>query len=140
MLEYRDNNTLIAAETGNGKTLAFLVPLLNQILYHKNAEETEAINSPYAVIVTPGRELADQVGAVAEGLGAELGLRVRVHKGGQIRKQILQGPRQVVDIVVGSHGALRKLFHEGYLKRDRTSVIALDEIDTLLDDTFKVGP
>jgi len=137
MLEYRDNNTLIAAETGNGKTLAFLVPMLNQLLYHKDAEETEAVNSPYAVIVTPGRELADQVGEVAESLGAELGLRVRVHKGGQIRKQILQGPRDVVDIVVGSHGALRKLFHEGYLKTGRTSMLALDEIDTLLDDTFK---
>ena len=90
MLEYRDSNTLIAAETGNGKTLAFLIPMLNQVLYHKDAEETEAVNSPYAVIVTPGRELADQVGEVTESLAAELGLRVRVHKGGQIRKQILK--------------------------------------------------
>ena len=52
---------------------------------------------------------------------------------------LLQGPRDVVDIVVGSHGALRKLFHEGYLKTGRTTLIALDEIDTLLDDTFKVN-
>ena len=44
----------------------------------------------------------------------------------------------MVDIVVGSHGALRKLFHEGYLKTALTSMLALDEIDTLLDDTFKV--
>jgi len=42
-----------------------------------------------------------------------------------------------VDIVVGSHGALAKLFHEGYLKRDRASILILDEIDTLIDDTFK---
>ena len=90
MLEYRDNNTLIAAETGNGKTLAFLIPMLNQLLYHKDSEETEEVNSPYAVIVTPGRELADQVGEVAESLAAELGLRVRVHQGGQIKKRILQ--------------------------------------------------
>ena len=52
---------------------------------------------------------------------------------------ILQGPRDVVDIVVGSHGALAKLFHEGYLKRDRASMLILDEIDTLIDDTFKVS-
>ena len=96
MLEYRDNNTLIAAETGNGKTLAFLIPMLNQLLHFKDAEETEAVNSPYAVIVTPGRELADQVGEVAECLGSELGLRVRVHKGGQIRKQILQVIRMII--------------------------------------------
>ena len=55
-----------------------------------------------------------------------------------MKMMILQGPRDVVDIVVGSHGALRKLFHEGYLKTARTSMLALDEIDTLLDDTFKV--
>ena len=55
-----------------------------------------------------------------------------------MKMMILQGPRDVVDIVVGSHGALRKLFHEGYLKTGRTTLIALDEIDTLLDDTFKV--
>ena len=137
MLEYPDSNTIIAAETGNGKTLAFLIPLLNQLLYLKDIEESKQVNSPYAVVVTPGRELADQIGSVAENLCSYLNLRVRVHKGGQIRKQILSGPRDEVDIVVGSQGGLSKLFHEGYLKRDRTSIIALDEIDTLLDDTFK---
>ena len=71
-------------------------------------------------------------------LSLDLGIKVRVHKGGQIRKQILHGPRDQVDLIVGSQGALDKLFHEKYLKMDRVSVIALDEIDTLLDDTFKV--
>ena len=41
-------------------------------------------------------------------------------------------------MVVGSQGGLSKLFHEKYIKRHRVSTIALDEIDTLLDDTFKV--
>ena len=138
MLEQPDSSTLIAAETGNGKTLAFVVPLLQHILGQKAVEERPQINSPYGVIVTPGRELADQVGAVADILCSFLGLKVRVHKGGQIRKQIMNGPRDQVDLIVGSQGALDKLFHEGYLKRDRVSMIALDEIDTLLDDTFKV--
>ena len=57
----------------------------------------------------------------------------------RVIQMLLQGPRDVVDIVVGSHGALRKLFHEGYLKTGRTSMLVLDEIDTLLDDTFKVN-
>ena len=92
------------------------------------------------MIVTPGRELADQIGGVADMLASELDIKVRVHKGGQIRKQILFGPRDQVDLVVGSQGALDKLFYEKYLKRDRVSMIALDEIDTLLDDTFKVNP
>ena len=50
----------------------------------------------------------------------------------------MHGPREGIDLVVGSQGGLIKLFYEGYLKRDRVSSIALDEIDTLLDDTFKV--
>ena len=50
----------------------------------------------------------------------------------------MHGPREDIDLVVGSQGGLIKLFYEGYLKRDRVSSIALDEIDTLLDDTFKV--
>ena len=75
MLEYPGSNTLIAAETGNGKTLAFLVPMLNQLLYLKDMEETPQLNAPYGVIVTPGRELADQIGAVVDDLCSHLGLR-----------------------------------------------------------------
>ena len=62
-----------------------------------------------------------------------------MHLGGQIRRQIVSGPRDVCDIIVGSMGGLSKLFHEGYLKRNRTSMLAVDEIDTMLDDTFKVN-
>ena len=143
MLEHPDCSTLIAAETGNGKTLAFLVPMLQHILRRKEVEDEEGPsphNSPYGLIITPGRELADQIGGVADMLASELDIKVRVHKGGQIRKQILNGPRNQVDLVVGTQGGLDKLFHEKYLKRDRVSMIALDEIDTLLDDTFKVNP
>jgi len=137
MLEFSDCNTMIAAETGNGKTLAFLIPMLNSILKQKDVEESVEINAPYGVVVTPGRELADQIGSVAESLCHYLGLNVKVLKGGQIRKQILFGPREDIDLVVGTQGGLSKLFHENYVKRHRVSSIALDEIDTLLDDTFK---
>ena len=86
MLEHSDCSTLIAAETGNGKTLAFLVPMLQHILRRKEVEEEEMgptpHNAPYGVIVTPGRELADQIGGVAEMLASELDIKVRVHKGG----------------------------------------------------------
>ena len=154
MLEFSDCSTLIAAETGNGKTLAFLVPMLNSILKQKDAEEQIQFNSPHGLVVTPGRELADQIGAVAEDLCYHLGLKVSVLKGGQIRcvlkcifinfsfhhfrQQVLHGVREEVDLVVGSQGGLTKLFHEQYLKSGRVTTIALDEIDTLLDDTFKV--
>ena len=85
IVEFSDCHTLIAAETGNGKTLAFLVPLLNHILKQKDVEEQAQLNSPYGVVVTPGRELADQIGAVAVDLCHYLGLKVSILKGGQIR-------------------------------------------------------
>jgi len=138
MLEFSDCSALVAAETGNGKTLSFLVPLLNQVLKFKDLDEgPPQDNAPYGVVVAPGRELADQIGGVATDLCHYLGLKVRVFKGGRIRKQILYGPREDTDVVVGSMGGLMKLFYEKYLRRDRVSTIALDEIDTLLDDTFK---
>jgi len=142
LLEFRDSNALIASETGNGKTLTMMAPLLHLILDLKSGETRDKvtpINSPYAVIVTPGKELADQIGAVVKPLGDLLGLNVKVFKGGRIRHQISTGPKEPMDIVIGSYGALNKLFHEGYLRRSRVAHIGLDEVDTLLDDTFKEG-
>lgn len=56
------NNTLIAAETGNGKTLAFVAPMLQQIAQRKKAfRDNYPMNSPLGLIVVPGRELAEQI-------------------------------------------------------------------------------
>ena len=77
LLEHSDSSALLASETGNGKTLALVVPMLQGLLDVREAEEVmreeregrEAprvpTNSPTAVIVTPGRELADQVKTLA---------------------------------------------------------------------------
>lgn len=54
-------NVLLSAETGCGKTLAFLLPMVNQILQWKNLIETD-YNTPLGLIVTPTRELAIQIG------------------------------------------------------------------------------
>lgn len=56
----RGSNTMIAAETGNGKTLAFLAPLVHQLMKSKSIDE-HALNSPRALIIVPGRELAIQI-------------------------------------------------------------------------------
>ena len=71
---------LIASETGNGKTVAFLLPTLQKILnsYEVSPDLTNRkYMSPLAVIATPGRELASQIKDVAEALCADLDINVR---------------------------------------------------------------
>ena len=58
--------------------------------------------------------------------------------GGSIKQKILNGERKEMDILVGSLGGLSKLFHERLNSGANVCEVALDEIDTLLDDTFKV--
>jgi len=159
LLEYSDCHALIASETGNGKTLAMAVPIIQAVLALK-AKEDEirkmsqvsemkiskeesrplgkvAVNSPYAVIVTPGRELADQIGALLKSVCAQVEVRVHVFKGGNIERQVADGPRVPMDIVVGTLGGLKKLFDERYLRKNRVAEVGIDEVDTMLDDTFR---
>lgn len=134
-----DDHSLIASETGNGKTLCFLIPMLQSILRLKEAHTNRKrlLNAPYGVVVAPSRELAMQIGAVASGLASKLGISVAVQLGGSIRRQILSGPRAETDLLVGSLGGLSKLFHQRHNSPENVCEVALDEIDTLLDDTFK---
>ena len=55
-----------------------------------------------------------------------------------LRSKILSSPREEIDLLVGSFGGLGKFFHEGLYSRRFVTSVALDEVDTLLDDTFKV--
>lgn len=54
---------MLAAETGCGKTLAYLTPIIQQVLsYKEKVKFDNKFNSPLALIIVPGRELADQIG------------------------------------------------------------------------------
>lgn len=55
----RNDHTLIAAETGCGKTLAYLIPIVQQILSNKEKQRNGEMNTPLAIILTPGRELGE---------------------------------------------------------------------------------
>jgi superfamily II DNA/RNA helicase len=57
----RGNNNMITAETGCGKTLAYLVPLVQNIMLEKRGRRRRGVNQPLAIILVPSRELADQI-------------------------------------------------------------------------------
>jgi len=97
----------------------------------RHSGERRGNNFPLALVVAPSKELAAQIGAVARRLCDSLGIKVEVALGGQ---RTFKGQ---TDLLVGSFGCLMKSFSTGAYSRKYVSTIALDEIDTLLDDTFK---
>ena len=131
---------LIASETGNGKTVAFLLPTLQKILnsYEVSPDLTNRkYMSPLAVIATPGRELASQIKDVAEALCADLDIKIKFVTGSSTQSKIENIPRERVDLLVGSTGGLSKMFGGNLFFSDFIDTIVLDEVDTLVDDSFK---
>lgn len=129
---YNGNNAILAAETGCGKTLSYLLPILQKLL-KRNSEQ---LNSPGALVIIPNRELAHQIGVVAEPLAKALGLNVKVIVGGRTKRIMLNPEFSTVDLLIGTPGAIGKLSNVGIYKLNDVSITVLDEADTLIDDSF----
>lgn len=115
------------ANTGTGKTAAFLLPIINRIVLG------EATN---ALIVAPTRELATQINQELKLFSAGIGISSAVCIGGEnINKHIAQLKRQP-NIVIGTPGRLKDLMVRKNLKVDRTTILVLDEVDRMLDMGF----
>ncbi|XP_063801338.1 probable ATP-dependent RNA helicase DDX28 [Pseudophryne corroboree] len=127
-------NVLCASETGSGKTMAYLIPLMQRLLTQQgDLGSTE----PRSLVLVPSRELAGQVTSVARRLVAHMGLTVRFVGGGLGRKSIeKQFDTSALDILVATPGALLKALKWDKLSLADLCFIALDEADTLFDDTF----
>ncbi|MFQ5767654.1 MAG: DEAD/DEAH box helicase [Acidobacteriota bacterium] len=116
------------AETGSGKTAAFLLPILQQM---KLGGE-----DPRALVVAPTRELALQVATEARKLGHFRGARVVAAYGGtglgSQKNELLAG----VDLVVGTPGRLMDFIRQTYLRLSSIRYLVLDEADRMLDMGF----
>ncbi|XP_045447209.1 probable ATP-dependent RNA helicase DDX28 [Melitaea cinxia] len=128
-------NTAMTAETGCGKTLAYLLPILQHILQWKS-HVPEEFNSPMAVVITPSRELATQIGEVAQKLTENLNINVSTLVGGKTKQKMLNPPVEYCDLLVTTLGAYSKLITTGIFKIHNVHHVVLDEADTLLDDSF----
>ncbi|XP_022226750.2 probable ATP-dependent RNA helicase DDX28 [Drosophila obscura] len=129
-----NTHALIAAETGCGKTLTYMLPILDRLLQQEITERS--FNTPRALILTPGRELASQITQVAENLSQGTDLKVKALLGGNT-KQLMMNPKfEEVDVLVATLGALSKLVTTGIYRMEQVRHVVLDEADTLLDDSF----
>lgn len=130
-------NSLLAAETGCGKTLAYLLPAVHLILEQKRLKGTDTpFNSPSCLILTPSRELAMQVYDVAEEILPDLDLKSSVIIGGGTKRKALNPNFTEMDLLVGTPGAFSKLTTAGVYKTNNIKHVILDEADTLSDESF----
>ncbi len=121
------------AQTGTGKTAAFVLPILQRLSEETGRSEPRR---PRALILAPTRELAGQIGERIAAYGANLRLRHTVIFGG-----VGQGPQVSAlgrgpDIVVATPGRLLDLVGQRHLRLDRVSILVLDEADRMLDMGF----
>jgi len=122
------------AQTGTGKTAAFLIAAYQRIIDRPGAEgETR---QPRVFVLAPTRELAVQIANDAETLGKHTGFRIGLAYGGtdyDKQRRILQ---EGVDLLIGTPGRIIDYYKQGVFKLDRVEVAILDEADRMFDLGF----
>ncbi len=131
LLEGRD--LIGCAQTGTGKTAAFVLPLLQRL--SENARRPRK-GSPRALILAPTRELAAQLGESIQTYGRYLHLRHAVIFGGVSQFHQVKALKRGVDVLAATPGRLLDLMQQGFIQLDAVEVFILDEVDRMLDMGF----
>ena len=126
-------DVLASAQTGTGKTAGFTLPML-QILSKNLAQHRRPVR---ALVLTPTRELADQVFTNVKHYSKFLDLRTAVIFGGVNQNPQIKQLRNGVDILVATPGRLIDLENQGHLSLSKVEIFVLDEADRMLDMGFK---
>ena len=124
------------AQTGTGKTAAFLVAIMNVLLREPRDPGAGNAHHPRAIVLAPTRELAVQIHKDAEQIGVHTGLRFGVVFGGTGYESQREMLRAGLDVLIGTPGRLidyfkQKIFHLGLVR-----VAVLDEADRMFDLGF----
>ncbi|HPJ01633.1 MAG TPA: DEAD/DEAH box helicase [Candidatus Limiplasma sp.] len=121
------------AQTGTGKTAAFAIPILQHLHQEMDRSKPKRIR---ALVLSPTRELAAQIGASFSTYGAYLGIRNTVIFGGVSQKPQEMRLRNGVDILVATPGRLLDLMGQRLVNLQHVSYFVLDEADRMLDMGF----
>ena len=128
----KGRDILAGAQTGTGKTAAFTLPLLHLLSSNKSAHG----KAPRALVLTPTRELAAQVGESIKTYGHGLNMRTTIIFGGVGINPQIKCLRKGVDIVIGTPGRLLDLMGQRILDLSHIDFLILDEADRMLDMGF----
>lgn len=123
-------DVIATAQTGTGKTLAFLIPIIESLT------KTPAAGGPGALILTPTRELALQIHGAFAQLAAGTGLRSATVVGGMNEQTQLQNIRKGAAVLIATPGRLCDFLQRKLVKTGRASILVLDEADRMLDMGF----
>ncbi|MEI8243712.1 MAG: DEAD/DEAH box helicase [bacterium] len=126
-------DVLGCAQTGTGKTAAFVLPLLQYLAGHRRPG---ASGRPRALILAPTRELAAQIGDSIRTYGRHAHATYTVIFGGVGQHPQVYALRNGVEIVVATPGRLLDLMQQGFVKLDQVEYFVLDEADRMLDMGF----
>jgi superfamily II DNA/RNA helicase len=117
------------AETGSGKSLAFLLPLLERLEWQRRPR-------PRGLVLAPTRELALQVLAVLRPLAEAVGLNAAAVYGGAPMERQVTAARKGIDIVVATPGRLIDLLDRGAISFEDIEIVVIDEADRMADAGF----
>uniref|UniRef100_A0A8C6UZC4 RNA helicase n=1 Tax=Neogobius melanostomus TaxID=47308 RepID=A0A8C6UZC4_9GOBI len=133
----KGHNIICAAETGSGKTLGYLLPIIHRLTTEKCSEINNEEQRIHTLILVPSRELGEQVAAVSRMLCRPFGIVTKTVGGGRgvgHIKMVFKG--NVPDILVATPGALVKALKRRCLDLGDLSFLVVDEADTMFDPSF----
>ena len=122
------------AQTGTGKTAAFAIPIIHQL--HRIVGSSKKSKEIRALVITPTRELAVQIGQNFDDYGKYTNLTQLTIFGGVSQIPQVDQLRKGVDILIATPGRLLDLHKQGYIDLDHLHVLVLDEADQMLDMGF----
>jgi ATP-dependent RNA helicase RhlE len=125
----RGRDIIGTAQTGTGKTAAFVLPILHKLLDGPR-------KFPRALVVTPTRELAEQIHQVVRALSTGTNLKSAAIYGGVTASRQIKALRDGIEILVATPGRLLDLVQQRHIRLDRIEILVLDEADRMFDMGF----
>jgi ATP-dependent RNA helicase RhlE len=125
-----------AAQTGTGKTAGFSLPIIQRLLVHANSSASPARHPVRALILTPTRELADQVAENVKNYSRHTPLRTTVVFGGVDIGPQTTALRSGIEIVIATPGRLLDHVQQKTVNLSQTEIFVMDEADRMLDMGF----
>lgn len=131
-------DVLAAAQTGTGKTAAFLLPTMNNLprVPRSRSRGRVAAQGPLMLVVTPTRELAQQIEEVCRAIARRTGHTSVTVVGGVSYNPQRDKLKRGCDILIATPGRLQDLIDQGACSLDQVQVLVLDEADRMLDMGF----
>lgn len=132
----KNEDILAAAQTGTGKTLAYLLPIFDQMVSFWGSKRPKKNRGPYALILSPTRELAQQIAQCAQTIAKVTNFRVATVIGGKKYSSQINKLKQGCDILIATPGRLIDLLEQHALTLNAVHYLVLDEVDRMLDMGF----